>query len=114
MYHLGCYNTCYTLEYGNYGNRLGNINLANSRELVVNIAVDFHSSFCAAAACAVASMAWPKWATPLRIGYVASLATKLSDTFASEIGKASAMIVTFKNSEVLYAFTYVPLAVDEL
>lgn len=37
--------------------------------------------------CAVASCVWPKWAGSLRIGYVASLATKLSDTFASEIGK---------------------------
>ncbi|CAN0309537.1 unnamed protein product, partial [Ectocarpus fasciculatus] len=37
--------------------------------------------------CAVASLVWPRWSGPLRIGYVASLATKLSDTFASEIGK---------------------------
>lgn len=35
----------------------------------------------------MASRVWPQWAGALRIGYVASLATKLSDTFASEIGK---------------------------
>lgn len=39
------------------------------------------------AMCAVASCVWPRLAGSLRIGYVASLATKLSDTFASEIGK---------------------------
>lgn len=39
------------------------------------------------AMCAVASCVWPRWAGALRIGYVASIATKLSDTFASEIGK---------------------------
>lgn len=42
---------------------------------------------CPGAICAVASCVWPKWSGALRIGYVASLATKLSDTFASEIGK---------------------------
>lgn len=41
----------------------------------------------AGAMCALASMAWPQWSRVLTIGYVASLATKLSDTFASEIGK---------------------------
>ncbi|CAN0327652.1 unnamed protein product, partial [Laminaria digitata] len=40
------------------------------------------------AICALASRVWPEWSGALRIGYVASLATKLSDTFASEIGKA--------------------------
>lgn len=40
------------------------------------------------AMCAVASAFWlPKWATLLKVGYVSSLATKLSDTFASEVGK---------------------------
>ncbi|CAM9204123.1 unnamed protein product [Ectocarpus sp. 12 AP-2014] len=52
------------------------------------------------AMCAVASLVWPQWSGPLRIGYVASLATKLSDTFASEIGKAygkhTFLITTFK------------------
>lgn len=39
------------------------------------------------AMCAIGSALYPRWATPLKVGYVASLATKLSDTFASEIGK---------------------------
>lgn len=47
--------------------------------LLVNLA--------AGAICAVGSWAFPQWSEALKIGYVASLATKLSDTFASEIGK---------------------------
>ncbi len=50
--------------------------------------------------CAVATLFLPDWVPLLRIGYVASLATKLSDTFASEIGKAygkrTFLITTFK------------------
>mmetsp|Transcript_20560 Transcript_20560/g.34947 ORF Transcript_20560/g.34947 Transcript_20560/m.34947 type:complete len:317 (+) Transcript_20560:54-1004(+) len=38
--------------------------------------------------CAVGTYVLPQYATLLRIGYVASLATKLSDTCGSEIGKA--------------------------
>jgi len=53
-----------------------------------------------AAACALASAAWPSRAAVFRIGFVASLATKLSDTCASEIGKAfgqtTYLITTFK------------------
>jgi len=41
-----------------------------------------------AAVCALATVAYPARAKLLRLGFVASLATKLSDTFASEIGKA--------------------------
>jgi len=41
-----------------------------------------------AAACALATAVWPARAALLRIGFVAALATKLSDTCASEIGKA--------------------------
>jgi len=41
-----------------------------------------------AAACALASAAFPGQRGLLRLGFVASLATKLSDTCASEIGKA--------------------------
>ena len=41
-----------------------------------------------AAACALASAFWPARAVLFRAGLVASLATKLSDTCASEIGKA--------------------------
>jgi len=41
-----------------------------------------------AAACALASAFWPARAALFRLGFVASLATKLSDTCASEIGKA--------------------------
>ena len=41
-----------------------------------------------AALCALGSVAWPVHARALRIGFVASLATKLSDTCESEIGKA--------------------------
>lgn len=41
-----------------------------------------------AAVCALSTMRWPASAALLRIGFVASLATKLSDTCASEIGKA--------------------------
>ncbi|KAG5188731.1 integral membrane protein DUF92-domain-containing protein [Tribonema minus] len=40
------------------------------------------------AACALACVVWPQRAALLRVGYAASLATKLGDTFASEIGKA--------------------------
>lgn len=38
--------------------------------------------------CALATLKWPQHQAVLKVGYVASLATKLSDTFASEIGKA--------------------------
>ena len=41
-----------------------------------------------AAACALATFRWPARSVLLRIGFVAALATKLSDTCASEIGKA--------------------------
>ena len=41
-----------------------------------------------AAFCALATLRWPARAALLNVGFVASLATKLSDTFASEIGKA--------------------------
>lgn len=41
-----------------------------------------------AAACSLAAAFWPAHAAVFRIGFVASLATKLSDTCASEIGKA--------------------------
>jgi uncharacterized protein (TIGR00297 family) len=41
-----------------------------------------------AAACALATMRWPARAALLQMGFVAALATKLSDTCASEIGKA--------------------------
>jgi uncharacterized protein (TIGR00297 family) len=41
-----------------------------------------------AAMCALALARWPAHAALLRVGFVTSLATKLSDTFASEIGKA--------------------------
>jgi len=41
-----------------------------------------------AALCALGAMAWPAYAGALRLGFVASLATKLSDTCESEIGKA--------------------------
>lgn len=40
------------------------------------------------AACALASAQWPAYSSLLKIGFVAALATKLSDTCASEIGKA--------------------------
>eukprot|EP00953_Heterococcus_sp_UTEX-ZZ885_P038399 19701-Heterococcus_DN1.PRE.2 len=40
------------------------------------------------ALCALATLIWPSRTALLRLGYVASLATKLSDTVASEIGKA--------------------------
>lgn len=50
--------------------------------------------------CALATLFLPAWVPVLLIGYVASLATKLSDTFASEIGKAygkrTFLITTFK------------------
>ena len=53
-----------------------------------------------AAACALASLAWPVHSELLRIGFVAAFATKLSDTCASEIGKAygktTYLITTFK------------------
>ena len=38
--------------------------------------------------CAILTYVWPENAELLKVGYVASLATKLSDTFGSEIGKA--------------------------
>ena len=38
--------------------------------------------------CAMLTYVLPSLSSPLTIGYVASLATKLSDTFGSEIGKA--------------------------
>lgn len=41
-----------------------------------------------AAICALVGNARPEWRGPLALGCVASLATKLSDTLASEIGKA--------------------------
>jgi len=41
-----------------------------------------------AAACALASARFPARAALLKVGFVAALATKLSDTCASEIGKA--------------------------
>jgi len=41
-----------------------------------------------AAACALASARWPAHAGLLSVGFVAALATKLSDTCQSEIGKA--------------------------
>ena len=53
-----------------------------------------------AAFCALATLRWPARAALLNVGFVASLATKLSDTFASEIGKAYGttpyLITTFK------------------
>ena len=41
-----------------------------------------------AAVCALSTMRWPARAALLKLGFVAALATKLSDTCASEIGKA--------------------------
>jgi len=41
-----------------------------------------------AALCALGTVIWPSRAAALRVGFVASLATKLGDTFASEVGKA--------------------------
>eukprot|EP01035_Chromulina_nebulosa_P019098 gene19098-24928_t len=38
--------------------------------------------------CSILTYIYPQYSTILTIGYVASLATKLSDTVASEIGKA--------------------------
>ena len=53
-----------------------------------------------AALCALATLKWPAQAALLRIGFVSSLATKLSDTCQSEIGKAygktTYLITTFK------------------
>jgi uncharacterized protein (TIGR00297 family) len=40
------------------------------------------------ALCALASQRWPAQRSLLTLGFVASMATKLSDTFQSEIGKA--------------------------
>jgi len=40
------------------------------------------------ALCALAMEKWPQHAALLSVGYVSSMATKLSDTFQSEIGKA--------------------------
>jgi len=52
------------------------------------------------AACALATMQWPAQSLLLRIGFVAAFATKLSDTCASEIGKAygtkTYLITTFQ------------------
>lgn len=45
-------------------------------------------SAASAAACALGAARWPGRAALFQVGFVASLATKLSDTFASEIGKA--------------------------
>ena len=45
-------------------------------------------SAAAAMVCAVMTYATPQYSAALKVGYVASLSTKLSDTFASEIGKA--------------------------
>lgn len=42
----------------------------------------------AGALCAASTMVWPRQTPLLRIAFVASFATKLSDTMASEIGKA--------------------------
>ena len=44
-----------------------------------------------AALCALATSVWPSHAVVLRVGYVASLATKLGDTFASEVRHARSM-----------------------
>ena len=41
-----------------------------------------------AALCALGTVVWPTRAVMLRLAFVASLSTKLSDTCASEIGKA--------------------------
>jgi uncharacterized protein (TIGR00297 family) len=38
--------------------------------------------------CAMGTYLYPQFAAPLRVAYVASIATKLSDTCGSEIGKA--------------------------
>lgn len=53
------------------------------------------------AMCAVASCVWPKWSGALRIGYVASLATKLSDTFASEVGKVLTAAVYSRSYDMM-------------
>ena len=45
-------------------------------------------SAAAAMVCAIMTYITPEYSAALQVGYVASLATKLSDTFASEIGKA--------------------------
>lgn len=53
-----------------------------------------------AAVCALSAARWPAHAPLLKVAFIASLATKLSDTFASEIGKAygktTYLITTFK------------------
>jgi len=53
-----------------------------------------------AAVCALCTLRFPSQHMLLRVGFVASLATKLSDTFASEIGKAygtkTYLITTFR------------------
>lgn len=50
--------------------------------------------------CAISTYLFPQWATIFKVGYVASLATKISDTFGSEIGKGfgktTYLITTFK------------------
>lgn len=45
-------------------------------------------SAAAAMVCAMMTYILPNYSTIFKVGYIASLATKLSDTFASEIGKA--------------------------
>ncbi|CAM9568110.1 unnamed protein product, partial [Choristocarpus tenellus] len=40
------------------------------------------------ALCALGAAFWPKWGDALRVGFVASIATKLSDTFATVVAKA--------------------------
>ncbi len=57
----------------------------------------------AASVCALAAVRYPAHAALLRLGFVASLATKLSDTCASEVGKAygrtTYLITNFKRVE---------------
>lgn len=45
-------------------------------------------SAAAAMVCAALTYVTPKYSAALKVGFVAALATKLSDTFASEVGKA--------------------------
>lgn len=45
-------------------------------------------SAAAAMVCAIMTYVTPEYSAALKVGYVAALSTKLSDTFASEIGKA--------------------------
>lgn len=53
----------------------------------LNVVIYNYSLF-QAALCAVGSYAFPDQSNIFRIGYVASLASKLSDTLGSELGKA--------------------------